>query len=116
MHTFAIIGFGLTGNSLFCQLIDKFILENASAQYKILIFEKNLNRKARGLPYQQSCPDVWTINNSAKTFKLTPNGDTQADWMEKNKSKWENQFRSIDVDFTPRALTGLYLEDQYNNY
>jgi uncharacterized NAD(P)/FAD-binding protein YdhS len=118
-NAIGILGFGLSGVTLFCHLVEKMIStpNNGSNQtYKIYIFEKTAASFAAGLPYKNNCPDIWTLNNPAKNLKLTPNGIDMAVWMDENKAKWQDQFPQIDQEYVPRALVGLYLKDQYQFY
>jgi len=118
LKTFTIVGFGLTGLSLFCQLVEK-LISNAdmnNSSYKIRIFEKDKSFFATGLPYQTNCPSIWTLNNSASKLKLMRDGIDMATWMKENKNKWQQEFKDINVDYVPRALVGLYLKDKYEVY
>jgi uncharacterized NAD(P)/FAD-binding protein YdhS len=114
-HVFIIIGAGLSGMAVFCQLVEK--LQNAPGNtYKIKIIEKNPQYFATGEPYHLDTPTIWTLNNSAAKMKLTSNGQDAAGWMQENKSEWEDKFSNIDMDYVPRALIGIYLKAQYNLY
>ncbi len=111
-HVFIIIGAGLSGMSVFCQLVEK--LQNApGAAYKIKIIEKNPQYFATGEPYHLDTPHIWTLNNAAEKMKLTPNGQNAAAWMQENKDQWEDKFPNIDIEYVPRALIGHYLKAQY---
>lgn len=116
MHTFAIVGMGMSGTSLFCQLVEKFILEAPAVPVKIIVFEKDAALFATGSAYQVDAPAVWTLNNPARDFVLTPYGIDAAAWIEQNKSRWQDRFTDIDANYVPRALIGLYLKDQYASF
>lgn len=107
--SFTIIGMGITGNSLFCQLIEKLIENNPYSSVTIDVFEENPAFFLTGFAYQLNAPTIWTLNNLAEKFNLLPSGDNVAVWMQKNPDKWRPFFSDIDENYVPRALVGLYL-------
>jgi len=115
MITFAIIGSGLSGMALFCQLVEK-VIALPSDKYKIILFEKHSNQFSTGEPYSTENPTIWTLNNPANKFKLMSNGINLADWMAANKDQWKSLFPEINEEYPPRALVGLYLKAEYARY
>src|SRR3990167_8731126 len=115
-HVFIIIGTGLSGMSVFCQLVEKLQLEQSQHTYRIKIFEKNPRYFATGEPYHISTPTIWTLNNPAAKMRLTPNGQDAATLMQENEDKWKEKFPNIDMEYVPRSLIGMYLKAQYALY
>src|SRR5262249_19449478 len=114
-ETAAFIGFGFSGLAEFCSYVDEAIAEKQTP--KIIIFEKNGHHPATGLPYSPSNPVVWNLNGpSADKLCMPVGGKPLKDWMEENRSLWQSQFGVIDEKYPPRALVGLYLENQFYLY
>ncbi|VVC75401.1 hypothetical protein AQUSIP_06910 [Aquicella siphonis] len=111
----AIVGSGLSGIAAFCQMVDK-LIETSTETHKILLFEKEKEQFATGVPYTTDSPSIWTLNNPAAKLKLMANGITMADWMNIAREKWEPSFHGISEEYPPRALVGLFLKDQYTSY
>src|SRR5438094_7990915 len=85
---FVIVGAGLSGMSVFCQLVEKLQTEDAAYTYRIKIIEKNPHQFATGEPYNINAPDSWMLNNPASKMKLTPNGKDADTWMKEDIEKW----------------------------
>lgn len=115
MKKFAIIGFGLSGNFYFCQLVDKLISENIN-DCTILVLEKSSSLFGCGIAYDTNLPDIWTLNTSARKFQITHSGINLAQWISEHKNLRLNNFQNINEDYPPRAIAGLYLLDQYHLY
>jgi len=114
LKTFIIIGFGLTGNALFCRLINHLIESETSLdEIRIIIFEKNPAHFGTGFPYDTNSPAIWTLNNTSDDFKFVTGVETLADWIERNPNVWKEQFIGMDSKYVPRALVGQYLKAQY---
>ncbi len=113
---FVIVGAGLSGMTVFCQLVEKLQAEKTSYTYRIKIIEKYPHLFATGEAYNIHAPESWTLNNPASKMKLTPNGKNADTWMKEDIEKWKEKFPGMDMEYVPRALIGYYLKDQYTLY
>src|SRR5690348_4751641 len=98
MTTFTIIGSGLSGMALFCQLVER-LITLPSEKYKIILFEKHSDQFNTGGPFSTKNPIIWTLNNPANKVKLMPNGIHLADWMTENKDQWKSLFPDINEEY-----------------
>jgi len=112
---FIIIGMGLSGLVFFCRLIEEFIKKRETG-YRIFIVEKNHDYLATGAAYHINNPSIWTLNNTAASFKITPNGKNLAEWMKAYPKLWQPYFSGINEEYVPRALAGRYLQYYYQEY
>lgn len=113
---FVIVGAGLSGMSVFCQLVEKLQAENSIYSYRIKVIEKNSHQFATGEAYDINTPESWALNNPASKMKLTPNGKDADTWMKEDINKWKEKFPHMDIEYVPRALIGYYLKSQYAFY
>lgn len=96
----AIIGFGASGISTFCDLI-----KNSKNQELIIdIFDKNFFC-AKGIAYSTKNFSHILNVEAGKMSIETDNADSFINWLKNNNYNYQT------TDFAPRVLYGLYLED-----
>src|SRR3989338_3716649 len=107
----AIVGMGLSGNAVFCRLIQ--LLQEAIVhcnEIKILIFEENSAHFATGFAYGIQSPDYWTLNNPADGFKFIPGTESLTEWIKTELPDLVNN------PYLPRSIVGRYLRAQYAKF
>lgn len=107
---------GVSGTSVFCQLIDRLINSNGSEAHCIYLYEKNRGNLGVGLPYSTVTPKVWLLNGDSTNFKLLPGSESLRTWLEQNKSEWSPGYPVIDMTYPPRSLVGLYTKNLYDKF
>jgi len=134
MLTIAIIGCGLSGTSLFCQLVERFHCHSASGKLdpdsiRVIVFEKG-SLMGPGMPHNAEFVQPYHITNMCaehmSIFHDRP-GDFQT-WMVQNRDELESRYPALCAEligFTglrttcnhyPRALMGAYLSHRFNSY
>ncbi len=133
--TIAIIGCGLTGTSLFCQLVDRFSRNPIPDQLnpeaiRVFIFELG-SQMGPGIPHNADFVKPYHITNMCaehmSIFHGRP-GDFQT-WVAQNRANLENRFPDLFAELIgqpggtsqscnhyPRAIMGAYLADQFKRH
>ena len=130
----AIIGCGLSGTSLLCQLVNRIERDPSSIRLKsdnlrVIIFEKG-SQMGPGMPHNAEFVQPYHITNMCaehmSIFHDRP-GDLQI-WMQQNRASLRKAYlelmsesmgqqeNSHSCNHYPRALVGEYLMDRFNSH
>jgi uncharacterized NAD(P)/FAD-binding protein YdhS len=113
----AVVGGGSVGVSFLIQLVEATIKQDAAYKVEILLFEPK-NSPGPGAAYQE---DYRTnlLNTRADTMSaVAGNRRHFLDWLEDNRSLWEQDFPGVEVAaeaFLPRNLFGRYLMHTFHD-